>query len=73
MTMFGFSKDFWKPVENAGMPQSTKERQETLRAKRAMLGMTEVRGIYLPPDLHAKLKAEARAILKAYEREQAKK
>ena len=42
------------------MPQSTKERQEALRAKRAMLGMTEVRGIYLPPEMHAALKAEAR-------------
>lgn len=39
--------------------QSTKERQEALRAKRAMLGMTEVRGIYLPPELHAELKAYA--------------
>jgi hypothetical protein len=48
--------------------QSTKERQEALRARRAMLGMTEVRGIYLPPELHTKLKAEARRILAAAER-----
>lgn len=45
-------------------PQSTKERQEALRARRLLLGMTEVRGIYLPLELHAELKAEARRILK---------
>lgn len=44
------------------MAQSTQERQEALRAKRAMLGMTEVRGIYLPPDLHAELKAFAQKL-----------
>lgn len=36
--------------------QSTKERQEALRARNAMLGLTEVRGIYLPPSLHPELK-----------------
>lgn len=46
------------------MAQSIRERQEALRARRAMLGMTEVRGIYLPPELHAKLKAEAARLLK---------
>jgi hypothetical protein len=46
------------------MPQSTKERQEALRARRLMLGQTEVRGIYLPPDLHAELKAHARKLAK---------
>lgn len=50
--------------------QSTRERQEALRAKRAMLGMTEVRGIYLPPELHAAIKAEARRLLKIHERSQ---
>lgn len=45
-------------------PQSTKERQEALRAKRAMLGMTEVRGIYAPPELHAAIKEQARKLVK---------
>lgn len=49
-------------------PLTTKERQEALRARRAMLGMTEVRGIYLPPELHAKLKAEAARLLKQHEK-----
>jgi len=42
--------------------QSTKERQESLRARRAMLGMTEVRGIYLHPDDHARLKRYAKRL-----------
>lgn len=46
------------------MAQSTKERQEALRARRAMLGMTEVRGIYLPPELHTELKAHAKKLQK---------
>lgn len=54
------------------MPQSTKERQEALRARRAMLGMTEVRGVYLPQELHAELKKAATAMRKKWEREQGK-
>jgi hypothetical protein len=42
--------------------QTGKERQEALRARRAMLGQTEVRGIYLPPALHQKLKQLAAAL-----------
>lgn len=34
-----------------------------------MLGMTEVRGIYLPPALHARLKAEAAKLLKSPKRQ----
>jgi hypothetical protein len=45
--------------------QTNAERQESLRARRAMLGQLEVRGIYLPPDQHAKLKELARKLLKA--------
>lgn len=45
--------------------QTTAQRQETLRAKREMLGLTEVRGIYLPPALHAQLKAIAKKLLDA--------
>jgi hypothetical protein len=55
-------------MEIADMPQTTKELQEALRARRAMLGMTEVRGIYLPPDLHAELKYHAKRMLAARER-----
>lgn len=44
--------------------QTVRERQEALRARREMLGMTEVRGIYLPPMLHAELKAHARKLAK---------
>lgn len=40
--------------------QTNAQRQEALRAKRYMLGLTEVRGIYLPPAEHAKLKELAR-------------
>lgn len=39
--------------------QTTQERQEALRARRAMLGQTEVRGIYLHPDDHAQVKRYA--------------
>lgn len=44
--------------------QTPAERQESRRARQAMLGLTEVRGIYLPPQLHAKLKEIARELLK---------
>jgi hypothetical protein len=44
--------------------QTTRERQEALRARRLMLGMTEVRGIYLHPEQHAELKAYARKLAK---------
>lgn len=52
------------PVDNAVMAKTVKERQEDLRARRLMEGMTEVRGVFLPPDLHATLKAEAKRLLK---------
>jgi hypothetical protein len=52
--------------------QTTRERQEALRARRAMLGQTEVRGIYLPPELHADLKALARQWAERLERARAK-
>lgn len=52
--------------------QTTQERQEALRARRLMLGQTEVRGIYLPPELHADLKALARLWAERLERARAK-
>jgi hypothetical protein len=48
--------------EEGQQPLSNRERQEALRARRAMLGMTEVRGIYLHPDDHAKLKRYAKRL-----------
>jgi hypothetical protein len=45
------------------MALSNAERQEALRARRALLGVTEVRGIYLPPALHASLKEHAAKLL----------
>jgi hypothetical protein len=49
-------------VKEGGQPLSSRERQEALRARRAMLGMTEVRGIYLHPDDHARLKRYAKRL-----------
>jgi hypothetical protein len=57
---------------NPPMPQSNKEKQEAFRARQAMLGLTEVRGIYLPPELHQKLKDEARRMLDATKQKDAK-
>lgn len=43
--------------------QSTKERQEAFRARRALLdGATEVRGIFLRPELHSMLKQIAKQL-----------
>lgn len=42
--------------------QTTQERQEALRARRAMFGQTEVRGIYLHPDDHAAVKRYAKRL-----------
>jgi hypothetical protein len=36
--------------------QTVAQRQADLRARRAMLGLTEVRGIYLPKEKHAELR-----------------
>lgn len=60
--------------DNSSMiAQTNAQRQEALRAKRAMLGMTEVRGIYLPPEMHQRLKEEADRLLKATNRAAASK
>jgi hypothetical protein len=37
--------------------QTGKERQAALRARKALLGVQEVRGIFLPPELHEQAKA----------------
>ena len=48
------------------MPKTSREKQEDFRARNAMLGLTEVRGIYLPPELHSKLKQMAAELLKKH-------
>lgn len=48
--------------EEGQQPLSNQERQEALRARRAMLGQTEVRGIYLHPDDHAAVKRYAKRL-----------
>lgn len=61
MLMAGLSDP---PEQNAPMPPLTsKEKQEAFRARNAMLGLTEVRGIYLPPEKHKELKEYARKLL----------
>jgi hypothetical protein len=39
--------------------QTTAQRQEALRARRALLGLIEVRGIYAHPDDHPAIKSAA--------------
>lgn len=48
--------------------QTPAQRQEALRARRAMLGMTEVRGIYASPEDHAAIKAYAATLRKKRDR-----
>lgn len=45
--------------------KTTTERVAALRQRRASEGLTEVRGIFLPPDLHPVLKARAAKLVKA--------
>lgn len=45
------------------VPQTNKDKQEAYRARQALLGLTEVRGIYLPPHLHTQLKELAKKLL----------
>lgn len=44
-------------------PQTNKEKQQDYRARMAMLGMKEVRGVYLPESLHAAVKRHALELL----------
>lgn len=44
------------------------QRQEDLRARRMLLGMTEVRGIYAPPEAHRSIKEAARKIVAAQQK-----
>lgn len=49
--------------DNSPMAQTNAQRQEALRAKREMLGLTEVRGIYMPPESHPEIKKIAKNLL----------
>lgn len=40
------------------------QRQAALRARRAAEGLSEVRGIFLPPKQHAALKKAAKSLIK---------
>ena len=56
----------WHPVT----AKSTAERQADHRARMALMGYSEVRGIYLPPPLHKMLRDRARRLLAAFLRTQ---
>lgn len=58
--------------QNGGMAQSSKEKQEAFRARQAMLGHAEVRGIYAPPALHAAIKEAARKLVEQHKPEEKK-
>jgi hypothetical protein len=47
-------------------PKSTAERQSDHRARMALLGYSEVRGIYLPLPLHKRLRRCAERLLAAF-------
>lgn len=54
------------------MPQTSKEKQEAFRARQAMLGLREVRGVFLPPELHPALKEYAAKLLEQHKPEEKK-
>lgn len=54
----------WELRQNAGMALTSKEKQEAFRARQAMLGLKEVRGIFLPDSLHEQIKQIAADLLK---------
>jgi hypothetical protein len=45
------------------MAKTNQQKQEDFRARQALLGLKEVRGIFLPEELHAAIKEEARKML----------
>ncbi len=51
-------------LDNADMAKTNKERQDAFRARKIIMeGMTEVRGLFFPPDRHAELKELAKKLL----------
>lgn len=50
------------------MPMTNKDKQAAYRQRQAEQGLQEVRGIFLPPELHAELKAHAAKLLKRKQR-----
>jgi hypothetical protein len=65
--------DVLEVAENERMAKTNKERQDDYRARQALLnGAKEVRGIYLPEELHAELKAYAKKLAKQHKPEEKK-
>lgn len=64
-SFIGSSLSKWRmgAVDNPLMPLSAKEKQAAYRQRQAEQGLQEVRGIYLPPAMHAELKKIARKLL----------
>lgn len=52
--------------QNGGMAQTTREKQEAFRARQALLGLKEVRGIFLPESLHPVIKEQAAKLLEKH-------
>lgn len=50
---------------NLSTAMTNSQRQLAFRARRLAEGKSEVRGIYLPAELHLELRAHARKLLKA--------
>jgi len=55
-----------------GAKLNSRERQEAYRAKQALLGLREVRGIYLPEQLHKQIKEYARFLLEQSQKDDKK-
>jgi hypothetical protein len=55
------------------MRLSNKEKQAEFRRRQAEQGLQEVRGVFLPADLHADLKAHAAKLLAKHQRVTARK
>lgn len=52
-------------------PATLAERQDSFKARKALLGLAEVRGLYLQPALHAHLKEYARKLAEKHTKEAA--
>ena len=55
-----------KPGNAETTPKTVSQRQASLRARRTLQGLSEVRNIYLPPALHGTIKREAQSMFKCY-------
>ena len=59
-------------MSTAKKPLTGSERIADMRARRAMLGLIEIRGIFLHPDDHEELKALAKRLTHMRQKQQAK-